>query len=460
MVTAAPEKVATLRLRGGNQLAYDARDPEILVEGPAGTGKTRTILELFNNLCHTFDGTKALVLRKHKVQLATTCIATYREKVLTPEDNVTFFGGNDERPPAYEYANGSAIVLGGMDDPGKTLSSEYDIIFVNEATELTLEDWETLKRPLRHGVLRYQRLIGDCNPSHDKHWLLARCASGLTRRIKTTLKDNPEYYDEDGNETQAGAAYIHNQLEGMTGTRRQRLLLGEWVGMENAIYESLDRDKHVKEIPEGMTWGKAAVGIDYGTVHISAVVVVQKDSSGRIWARECWTGGEEEDPIVDIARSYKRRYNASVGVVDPIPAMQMLADKLGFIRSGESTKGSRGSEGSRIANIMRVKSLLGTDALRFDLNGPGIADLFAEAQMYRWLHKDTENIEKYVVDRHNDDRVAALEYAIEALETTQPSATGIATVAVPVATTQRQHVGGIGKARQTQPQRVGGLRRG
>lgn len=412
------QEVRQLKLRAGNYDAYHADEPEVLVEGPAGTGKTRTVLERFNNTCHSHPGARLLIMRKHAVTLGSTCLATLRDKVLTPYDQVKFFGGNDERPAAYEYRNGSSIVVAGMDDPGKTLSSEYDKIFVNEATELTLEDWETLKRPLRKrtpGVT--QQLIGDCNPSHDKHWLLIRCLEGRTRRIKTYLRDNPEYYTTEGELTEAGADYLHNQLEGMTGSRRQRLLLGEWVGMENAIYDTLDANTHLIPCPKDQRWVTGAIGIDYGTVHMSAIVIVQKDTTGRIWARECWTGGEEEQPILDTTRSMKTRYGVYAGVVDPIPAMQMLANKLAFRRSGQSTKGQRGSEGSRIANIFRVKSLLASDALRFDLNGEGVADLFSEAVMYRWLHKDTENLEKYMVDRHNDDRVAAWEYAIEALLT-------------------------------------------
>lgn len=413
----AAEIVRPFKLRGGCDEAYYAREPEILVEGPAGTGKTRTILELLNNLAHSFPGLRACIVRKHQVTLTTTCLVTFNDKVLTPNDGVVFFGGSKAEPAAYRYPNGSTITVGGMDNPDKVLSSEYDIVYVNEATELTLEDWETLTTRVRPpGALKYQRIIGDCNPSHDKHWLLKRCMEGTTRRIRTFLQDNPAYFDDDGTATPEGERYL-STLQSLTGTRRQRLLDGEWVGMEDAIYESLEREKHLVACPEGMTWGSSAIGIDYGTVHISAVVAVSKDTSGRIWVRECWTGGEEEDPILDMARSMKRRYNARHGVVDPIPAMEMLANKLGFIRSGQSTKGSRGSEGSRIANIMRVKSLLATDALRFALDGEGVEDLFSEAQMYRWLHKDTENIEKYVVDRHNEDRVAAMEYAIEALET-------------------------------------------
>ena len=51
MVTAErPEVVLRLKLRGGNLELYNARDPEVLAEGPAGTGKTRTALELINDL--------------------------------------------------------------------------------------------------------------------------------------------------------------------------------------------------------------------------------------------------------------------------------------------------------------------------------------------------------------------------------------------------------------------------
>lgn len=425
------ELVIPLELRGANAEAYYCRDPEILDEGPAGTGKTLMWLNLLNNLCHKYPGFHGLIARKAAITLTTTCLVTFNTEVLKPEDGVTFFGGNRSEPAAYRYPNGSTIVTGGFEKgidggPSKILSTQYHLAFVNEAIELTLDDLETLKTRVRpHGepliandgsgdVFAAYRVVMDCNPSTERHWLLKRCNEGRTRRFKSTLRDNPLYFDAAGNATAAGKKYSES-LEGLSGTRYQRLVEGQWVGMENAIYDLLDRDKHWIASPEGQTWGQAAIGVDYGTVNLSAVVCVQKDTAGRIWARECWTGGGDEQPILDAVRSMKQRYGAIVGVVDPIPAMQMLADKLGFRRSGTAIKAS--GEGSRVANVVRVKTLLANDALRFDQGGEGVAELFEEALDYRWLHKDSENIEKYIVDRHNEDRVAAMEYAIEALET-------------------------------------------
>lgn len=415
------ETVVRYQPRGTCLELWKAQDTECLIEGPAGTGKTRSALEYMHATAIRWPRSKQLIARKTNTALATAALATYRDKVAAAEiasGAVIAFGGSGSEPPGFRYSNGSTIEYRGLDDPSKTLSTEYDNVYVNEATECTEDDWELLTRCLRNGVTPRQRLIGDCNPSTDRHWLLRRCNTGKTRRLRSTVKDNPLYWDEAlGDYTPEGHAYIEEIVGNMTGTRRQRLFEGEWVGLENAIYESLDRDKQLVPVPEGWLWSRSAIGVDYGTVHISAVVVVSLDTTGRYWVRECWTGGEDEQAIENAVNSFKVRYGARAGIVDPIPAMQMLANRLVFKRSGTTTAGARGGEGSRIANVLRVKTLLGNDALRFDINGAGVNDLFGEALDYKWLHKDTENIEKYIVDRHNDDRVAAMEYAIEALLT-------------------------------------------
>lgn len=188
----AEQTTLTLELRGGNLELFEARDHEILVEGPAGTGKTRTILELLNRLCHAYPKLRCLITRRYSTTLTTTCLVTLRDKVLHPLDGVHYFGGSKEKPAAFTYPNGSTIVVGGMDNPNLVLSSEYDIIYVNEATELSLEAWETLQGRARPpGVLKNQRIIGDCNPSSRLHWLNRRCDAGTTRRITTKLQDNP-----------------------------------------------------------------------------------------------------------------------------------------------------------------------------------------------------------------------------------------------------------------------------
>jgi hypothetical protein len=52
----------------------------------------------------------------------------------------TYFGGSVREPPQYRYANGSMVAIGGLDNPTKVMSSEYDICYIQESTELNVKD--------------------------------------------------------------------------------------------------------------------------------------------------------------------------------------------------------------------------------------------------------------------------------------------------------------------------------
>jgi hypothetical protein len=60
-----------------------------------------------------------------------------------------------------------------MDNPDRIMSTEFDTVFVQEATELTETDWENLTTRLRNFVLPYQQLTADCNSGSPSHWLKA-----------------------------------------------------------------------------------------------------------------------------------------------------------------------------------------------------------------------------------------------------------------------------------------------
>src|SRR3990167_6747911 len=210
---APPANVVRLKLRGGNSLAYNAREREVLVEGPRGTGKTTTILSKLHHLCLDHPGLHAGIFRKYQRTLAGTCLTTFNEQVIHNGQGVSFYGGSDSEPAAYRYRSGSRIVCLGLDDPEKVKSAELDIAYVNEVTEITESDWMSLLPLLRHQLggqylIEAQRLYGDCNPADSGHWMNRRCERGETRRIRTTLKDNPIYYDDDGNLTPLGETYL------------------------------------------------------------------------------------------------------------------------------------------------------------------------------------------------------------------------------------------------------------
>lgn len=478
MSPSAKEVRLQLHLRGGNLEAWRARENEILVEGPRGTGKTRTILELFNALCLSFPGVVFLVVRKYQKTLSTTVARTYNEQVIHPGDGVHFFGGNENEPASYRYRNGSRIVLGGMDNAEKVKSSEYDLVYANEATELTEDDWESLKPLLRHQVdgkrlIEHQRLIGDCNPAYSSHWLNQRCDKGLTRRIRTRLRDNPSYYDDAGRVTEMGAAYLKT-LSSLTGPKRERWLDGLWTGTENAIYPMFDRLVHVRPLEPGLYFQTTIIGEDYGSEHKCGVVALSIDQFNRRWVREAW-GMPDKDKgksLNLVVSRFKERYQTKRGRGDP--NQKFLNDSHGFATAKGGNGGATGAPrlhridlmerlfytfpGGRVPTFAEEKKLqLPTGPFEepdspgiFLVEGaPGIDELADEIEAYHYVYTETAKGRTKDVYRMDENLLAAAECGNEEWEEGEvvKTAPGVAVIRGPKAPKPRFYAGGLNRTR-------------
>lgn len=430
--------------RGAARLLMNTHDREMLLEGPAGSGKTRPIMELFHLLALRYPGFRALFTRKVGATLATTCLVTFRRWVLQPQDGVRFFGGSKSEPSAFQYPNGSEIVVGGLDvgadgKQSKILSSEYDAIFVNEATELSLEDWETLTTRLRPFVLTHPRIIGDCNPSHSAHWLNKRCEEGKTRRFRSRLEDNPLYFREDGELTPAGETYLAG-LDALTGSRYERLRLGLWVGVENALFPHFDRKLHVRPLEEGLRFSHGAIGSDYGRRHKAAAVPVRVDQFGRRWVFEAWGQPDVEHGRMTEREIGRMRQQYQIRRVRVGPDMDIMVGVLGAEESGiaEGARRARANEVAFLLNVFpggvvptsredaynkppaMVTATGDSPGILFVEGGPGIDELCDEMEGYHEVRVANDRKDELVIARINDDRVSALEYACEELQTAPP----------------------------------------
>ena len=70
--SAETETIRRFEPRGGNAELFRARDREILIEGPAGTGKTRAVLEMIHRICLSMRA-RVLIVRKASVTLTFHC---------------------------------------------------------------------------------------------------------------------------------------------------------------------------------------------------------------------------------------------------------------------------------------------------------------------------------------------------------------------------------------------------
>jgi phage terminase large subunit len=231
-------------------------------------------------------GLRGLIVRKVRDTLGGTALVTWREFVAKEglaSGQVWFHGGSAEEAPQYRYDNGSKILLGGMDKPSKILSSELDLVYVQEATELTKEDWETITTRLRRGTASFNQLIADCNPDAPTHWLRQRANEGTTVLLESRHEENPVYFDDQGNMTPKGVDYIRGKLDKLTGVRYQRLRLGKWVAAEGMIFEDYDPAVHLIDrfdIP--WSWPRYWV-VDFGFTHPYVMTRWALDPDGRAY---------------------------------------------------------------------------------------------------------------------------------------------------------------------------------
>jgi phage terminase large subunit len=275
--------------RGSAAEVLRARDDEVLMSGPAGTGKSRGCLEKLLIQALKYPRMKGLIVRKTQVSLGSTALKTWKDHVATEalaNGTITYYGGSKEEPPQYRFSNGSAIMMGGMDKPTRIMSSEYDVVYVQEATELTVTDWESITTRLRNGKMPYQQILADCNPDTPTHWLKVRCDGGKTRMINCRHEDNPTLFDmmPDGSfkVTPFGANYMR-KLDGLTGVRHLRLRKGLWVAAEGVIFEDFAPEVHIVdpfEIPE--SWARYW-SIDFGFKNPFVCQMWAEDADGRLY---------------------------------------------------------------------------------------------------------------------------------------------------------------------------------
>jgi phage terminase large subunit len=265
----------------------NSRDNEILYGGAAGTGKSRACLEKLHAMCMLNPDMRGLMVRKTLVSLTGSGVQTYRKHVASEAlqtGMVKWFGGSGEEPAGFKYSNGSTISVVGMDKAGKIQSAEYDVIYVQEATELTENDWEFCTMRLRNGRVSFQQLMADCNPDMPTHWLNERVTQGKTSYIKSKHEDNPMLFNQETMElTEFGRDYM-KKLDALTGVRYQRYRLGNWVAAEGLVYETYDPELHIRDsfAKPPMEW-KLYLSVDFGFTNPFVCQFWLEDNDGRLY---------------------------------------------------------------------------------------------------------------------------------------------------------------------------------
>jgi hypothetical protein len=331
-------KASRLEFRGAALSAQSISASEWIISGPAETGKTFASMYRLHKLLSTYPNARATILRKVRSSIPGTALETWKRVVQFGSLQPKPYGGVN--PYLYVYPNGSIAWIGGMDNADKILSAERDYIYVNQAEELTADDWEklTTRTTGRGSVVPNPMLFGDCNPGDPDHWILHRARSNALELLRSTHRDNPTLHD--GTDwTEQGRKTI-DKLQSLTGPRYARLYLGDWVrddGPESFLPAMALWDQCTADVAQLDQHQPVVIALDAAiSGDTFALVAVSRDVTNpeRVVIRDCriWVpGGTALDytQIETEIRDMIERYNVVQVAYDPYQLhyfAQRLAD--------------------------------------------------------------------------------------------------------------------------------------
>lgn len=231
-------------------------------QGGTRSGKTMSILTGLVELCYRNPnaGIKIGIFRKTFPALRASCMADFFE--ILHREGIYNEAHHNRR--LNEYAlYGNLVQFSSIDMSQKVRGAKRDVLFVNEANEITLEDFRQL-------ILRTtNRVILDYNPSDEFHWIYDEVIPRDDAEFfQTTYLDNPFLEPELIEEIE--------RLKDVDENYWRVFGLGERGVSQATIFTHW---KEVDALPSG--YRLMNVGIDFGyTNDPTAIIKVYTDGHG------------------------------------------------------------------------------------------------------------------------------------------------------------------------------------
>lgn len=261
--------------------------------GARGGGKSWVSRTKAYLLALNYPGIRILFLRRTYPELRenhirplkalTKDVARYKEQ----EKTLTFF-------------NGSIILFGYCLTEADVLQyqgQEYDVIFLEEATQFTWFQYSTLTASLRGANNFPKRFYLTCNPGGVGHAWVKRLFIDRNYKdaedpkdyafIQAKVADNPVLMEMD-------PGYVR-MLDNLPPGLREAWRDGNWDVFAGAYFTEWDREIHVMEPFQPPEWSRWYVTMDYGLDMLAAYLIAVDDRGNAYVTREVYEGKDLGD---------------------------------------------------------------------------------------------------------------------------------------------------------------------
>ena len=297
------DKVITLDApQAAQQPFFDARAPYICYGGARGGGKSWCVRQKSILMALRWNGIRILILRRTFPELRENHILPMRS-LLAPFGKYVQYRAADK---AFEFANGSRIVFGycaSETDVDQYQGQEYDVIFIDEATQFTEYQFQTMAVCVR-GVNDFpKRMYLTCNPGGVGHAWVKRLF--IDRDFRES--ERPEDYvffaakaTDNAVLVKTNPEYIH-WLDNLPPGKREAWRDGNWDVFIGQYFTEWDREQHVVEAFQPPAWWRWYVTIDYGLDMLAALLIGVDDTGEAYVVGEVYEGrdlGEGHDGLI------------------------------------------------------------------------------------------------------------------------------------------------------------------
>ena len=267
---------------------FKARTRFVAYGGARGGGKSWAVRKKSAGLALSYNGISILILRRTFPEL--------RENHILPMiADLMGIARYRDMDKSFTFPNGSRIVFGYCDSEADVLQyqgQEYDVIFMDEATQFTEFQFTTLTACLRGANDFPKRFYLTCNPGGVGHTWVKRLF--IDKQYKAS--ERPEdYLFIAANVYDNHALMEHDpdyvrMLENLPEEQRKAWLLGQWDIFEGQYFAEFDRDIHVCR-PHGIPahW-RRYVTLDYGMDMLAALWMAVDEQGRAVVYRELYEG--------------------------------------------------------------------------------------------------------------------------------------------------------------------------
>jgi PBSX family phage terminase large subunit len=318
----------------------------MLLTGAAGGGKSALAAAKLHAFCIKYPGATGLMMRKTRQSMTNSTVLFFEREVA--QGTCTHVGSKNR----FEYPNGSILAYGGMADDEqreqiRSIGQQggVDMVWMEEANRFTEDDFNEILARLRGTAAPWRQVMLTTNPGAPTHWIKRRLIDqGEARTYYSQASDNRHNPDE-----------YRSILEHMTGVAYQRLVLGQWVQAEGAVYSTWDASRMVVDDDQLREWGviegyasrlcvlnrktvrKVLCLVDWGFTAPGVILVLAVDNDDRVFiVYQVIRTGKLIEWWIDQAKEIRQHFRPSAFVCDPAEPAYILQFRQAGLLSVEA----------------------------------------------------------------------------------------------------------------------------